>query len=90
MELETFGYSIDNGWSIDTFPALDSENTLLLVFSSREFINHPSLLMEMLKSYPYSKIVGFPSEKVVIAENVSGHSVPYASILDQQITLAVI
>lgn len=37
MKIESFQYIQNQGWSIPTFPELDSENTLILVFASPIF-----------------------------------------------------
>src|SRR5688572_12658340 len=86
MQLKTFQYiggqlgAKKTGWSIDQFPALDSENTLVLIFAASEFINNPSPIEELAKFYSQSKIVGCSS-----AGEISG---PYVS--DNTISVAVL
>ena len=36
MQLETFTYTSDKGWSVKSFPELDSEQTLVLIFAAQE------------------------------------------------------
>ena len=47
MILETFQYLMGKGWSCDHFPPLDSENTLIIIFSAPEFEEHPELFKEL-------------------------------------------
>lgn len=78
MILQTFQYK--NGkWSVNSFPELDSENTLVLIFSSPSFIENPSPIKELAKHYPKSKIIGCSS-----AGEISG-----PSILDNSLSVAI-
>lgn len=58
MNLETFSYLPQVGWSVDKLPALDSANTIVIVFGASDFIDNPHPISELLKSYPTSHIVG--------------------------------
>lgn len=83
MKLETFQYynhGNKKGWTIKTFPELDSENTLVLVFAAPGFIHHPEPIIELSKHYTKSKIIGCSS-----AGEIAG---PY--ILDESLSVAVI
>lgn len=79
MKLETFYYKKNEGWSVKSFPDLDSENTLLLVFSAPEYIDHPEPIKELAKHYPKSKIIGCSS-----AGEISG-----PAIFDNSISVAI-
>lgn len=77
MKLETFQY-LNNKWTIDKFPALDSENTLILVFCAPEFINHPEPITELAKHYPHSKIIGCSSAGEIAGPFISDNSLSVA------------
>lgn len=79
MELSTFYYTKKSGWSVKTFPELDSKDTLVLIFASPEFIENPAPIQEIAKHYPNSKIIGCSS-----AGEISG-----SRIWDNSITVAV-
>ncbi|MEK6677190.1 MAG: FIST N-terminal domain-containing protein [Planctomycetota bacterium] len=56
--LETFRYEPDHGWSIKSFPALDSKNTLVLVFGARRYLDDPARIQELRAVYPHSVLAG--------------------------------
>src|SRR5690348_10361830 len=78
MELATFFYR-DGQWSVKSFPALDSENTLVLVFAAPSYADDPKPIAELAKQYPKSKMIGCSS-----AGEISG-----AVIMDKSISVAV-
>lgn len=79
MKLETFTYKSNEGWSIKTFPDLDSEQTLILIFAAPEMMNDPSPIQELCHHYPTSKIIGCSS-----AGEISG-----SHIYDKSLSIAV-
>jgi hypothetical protein len=79
MKLETFQYIKDKGWSVKDFPQMDSDQTLILAFSSPGMINTSEAFTELAKHYPKSKIIGCSS-----AGEISG---PY--IIDDSICISV-
>ncbi len=79
MKVETLNYTKANGWS-STFPDLDSPQTLIMVFSSPEFLITPEPIKELKVKYPNSKIVGCSSAGVVFGPH----------ILDQTLSIAII
>lgn len=78
MELQTFQYKDNQGWSVKTFPSLDSDNTLILLFCSPDFINQPQIIRELAKHYPKSKIIGCSSAGEIAGNNVNDHSISVA------------
>lgn len=80
MDLVTFQYQAGKGWSIDNFPALDSEMTLILVFCAPEFSNQPAPIQELVKKYPKSKIMGCSSAGEIAGTRVLDHSLSVAVI----------
>lgn len=79
MELQTFQYYSNTGWSTP-FPDLDSEQTLIIVFAAPSFINNLAPLQELSHHYPRSKIIGCST-----AGEIAG-----AQITDESLSIAVI
>lgn len=80
MELNTFAYFKDKGWSVDSFPALDSPKTLLMIFAAQEYIHDSSPIKMLIKNYPQSVILGCSTSGEIIG----------ASVVDASIVVAVI
>lgn len=58
MQLATFSYRADAGWSVPQFPALDSPDTLVLVFGAPRFADDRRALDDLRRAYPRSHIAG--------------------------------
>jgi hypothetical protein len=58
MKLETFTFFPDKGWSVASFPALDSPSTLILVFGAPSFLKNAAPIKELTAAYPQSHIIG--------------------------------
>ncbi len=61
---ETLSYDLTTGWS-KSFPDLDSENTLIVVFAAHEYCDSPQPLEELCNAFPQSKIIGCSTPVVV-------------------------
>ncbi len=57
MQLETVTFSRSGGWS-KPFPALDSEQSLVLVFGASSFADDPAPMRELDRAFPRSHVVG--------------------------------
>lgn len=79
MDVRTFQYT-QSGWSVDKFPELDSEQTLVLVFSSPEFIKNQRPIKELAQFYQQAKMIGCST-----AGEIFG-----ASVFDNSLSVAVI
>lgn len=80
MKLETFNFIESKGWSINAFPNLDSDNTLLIVFSSPKFINNTAPIEELSQYYSKSKIIGCSTAGEIAGANVIDNSISVAVI----------
>jgi hypothetical protein len=78
MKLRTFSYSHESGWSIDEFPPLDSEQTLVVVFGASEYIVNPDPILDLGNAYPNSHMVGCSSAGEIFGPEVSDHSLSVA------------
>lgn len=78
MELNTFNYTKKTGWSVKSFPNLDSNNTLVLIFAAPEFIENPAPIKEIAKHYPQSKIIGCSSAGEISGSRITDNSISVA------------
>jgi hypothetical protein len=90
MQIETFEYSRDRGWSVEDFPALDSEQTLVVLFGDREYLDDGEAIEELVAAYPRSRVVGCSSSGEICGARVSEGtlSVAVASFEDTRLELA--
>lgn len=58
MQCATFTYTADHGWSIPSFPANDSPETLVLIFGATAFLEHGQPIQAVLDAYPNSCVLG--------------------------------
>src|SRR5690606_9167629 len=80
MQLETITYDINNGWSTDNFPELDSPQTLILVFAAPEFINDTSAIEALVKLYPNSTMIGCSTSGEIFGARIQDLSLSIAII----------
>lgn len=78
MELQSFQYRQGTGWSIPTFPDMDSENTLILIFAAPEFIEDPTAIKELAGHYPKSKMIGCSSAGEIAGSSIHDKSLSVA------------
>jgi hypothetical protein len=79
MQVETFHYDSDSrAWSAQSFPALDSERTLVLAFGAPELRDDPAPLASLRKAYPKSLVVGCSSAGEIVGSTVRDHSLSVA------------
>jgi len=78
MELSTFTYTAARGWSVTRFPALDSAQTLVLVFAAPEFMDHPAPLRELAAAFPQACLIGCSTAGEVSGRMVQDESLAIA------------
>ncbi len=74
MKSSTLTYTRQSGWS-DAFPALDSPNTLVLVFAAADYYDDPEPLAEVSAMYPNSVVMGCSTAGEVRDGEVDDHSI---------------
>ncbi|HVO70975.1 MAG TPA: FIST N-terminal domain-containing protein [Aggregatilineaceae bacterium] len=89
MNLQTLCYTSRSGWSIDPFPALDSNQTLVLVFSAPEFIDFPEPIAALRKAYPTSHILGCSTAGEIFGTSLQDKSLSVAVVKFERTSLAV-
>ncbi len=70
MDLESFEYHPTLGWSVDPFPALDSEQTLVLVFGDAGFIDQPAPIADLRAAFPKAQFMGCSTAGEIIGDSV--------------------
>jgi len=88
VKLETFQHKMGIGWSLDAFPSLDSEQTLLLVFASPEYLKDDEAILQLREAYPNSHIVGCSSSGEIFGNKVSDRSLSVAAAKFEKGTVA--
>lgn len=91
MDLESFEFRPDEGWSVDAFPALDSEQTMVLVFGAPELINKPSPFVELRSAFPRSQLLGCSTAGEIFETSVrdGGLSVAVVRFAETRLATAV-
>lgn len=88
MKLETFFYTHQSGWSVASFPPLDSEQTWVIVFGGPDFIDAPEPIHEIFRAYPNSHLIGCSSSGEIIGTALSDDSLAVGVIQFEHTSLA--
>ncbi len=80
MHVETFTYQNKTGWSVDTFPDLDSPQTLILAFFAPEFSNQHVPFDDLKKAYPNSHFAGCSTSGEIYGPIINDSSISIAVI----------
>lgn len=78
MNTATFSYHPAAGWSVPSFPALDSETTLVLLFGAPEFVGQPQAITELLAAYPRSHVIGCSTAGEIFGTTIADNSLSVA------------
>ena len=74
MKLDTFSYQESKGWSATTFPASDSDRTLVLVFGAPEFRQSTGPLQALRQAYPKAQFLGCSTSGEILEGQILDHS----------------
>lgn len=74
MEVRAFQYLQGTGWNLKTFPKLDSEQTLILIFAAPNFFNHAQPIKELANFYKKAKILGCSSAGEIFGSHIFDNS----------------
>lgn len=58
MELKTFLYPQESMQSLEEHSLLDSNRTLVMIFGAPEYIDTPGAILDIVKTYPNSHVIG--------------------------------
>ncbi|KGP63081.1 hypothetical protein EP47_04630 [Legionella norrlandica] len=78
MKIQSFQYIQNQGWSVQKFPELDSENTFILVFASPIFINDTKPIEQLAQFYKKSKIIGCSTAGEIFGPSIYDNSISVA------------
>jgi hypothetical protein len=78
MELKTFKYQLNQGWSVERFPDLDSDRTLVIVFGAPGFIDNAAPIEELSRAYSAAKMVGCSTAGEIFGTMIADHSLSVA------------
>jgi hypothetical protein len=89
MKLQSFRYTQGVGWSVTPFPAMDSKQTLVLVFGAPEFIDTTEPINQLVKAYPNSYIVGCSTAGEILGTALMDHSLAVSVVQFEHSRIAV-
>jgi hypothetical protein len=88
MKINTFTFRAHRGWSVESFPALDSEQTLVLIFAAPEFMDDVEPIAKLCEAYPRSIIMGCSTAGEIAGAQVNDASLSVAVAKFENSTLA--
>ncbi len=80
MELHTFSYSKEKGWSIKSFPAIDSPSTLVIIFGAPEYYDDQTPVRQLIDAYPNAKKIGCSTAGEINGNSIEDHSISAAVV----------
>jgi len=80
MELESFAWTVAEGWSREPLPALDSERTLVVVFGASGFLEDPAPFRDLSAAYPHSVLTGCSSSGEIAGTEIVDDSLSVAVV----------
>ena len=78
MQIETFSFLPNRGWSVPAFPDLDSESTLVLAFGCPGDETCEPCLGELSAAYPRAQFLGCSTAGEILDESIHDRSVVVA------------
>ncbi|NNM59297.1 MAG: hypothetical protein HKM04_05730 [Legionellales bacterium] len=90
MKTELFTYTAKQGWSAETFPDLDSESTLILIFGSSKLGTNLEVFQTLLKAYPTSLFLGCSTSGEIFQDSVIDDSLVVAVTKFEKTKLRVV
>jgi hypothetical protein len=77
MKTATFSFD-GSAWSVDQFPALDSDSTLILVFGASDYLDKPAPFRALAEAYPRARIMGCSSSGEIAGAQIKDGSLSVA------------
>lgn len=78
MQLATFSYDRQRGFSVPHLPLQDSEQTLVLLFGARDYLEESKAIDEIASHYPHAKFMGCSSAGEIFDTNINDGSLAVA------------
>lgn len=87
MQLGTFTYREQRGWSVEAFPALDSPQSLVVVFGASQFASNPQPIKELVQAYPQAQVIGCSTAGEIFDSTVDDESLSVAVLRMERTTI---
>jgi len=87
MKLETLTHRLDSGWSAPIPAAMDSENTLALVFGSSGYFDQSAGIAELRKELPEAQVLGCSTSGEILQDELFDDSLSVAIARFEHTTL---
>jgi hypothetical protein len=78
MQVETFTYNEKTGWSVPTFPQLDSPQTILFIFAACKYKDKSKPIQELQAFYKNSHILGCSTAGEIYQDSVNDDTITVA------------
>ncbi|MDX8384511.1 MAG: FIST C-terminal domain-containing protein [Ghiorsea sp.] len=89
MNIQSFTHSLENGWSVDVLPAMDSKQTLVLVFGAREYFDQHAALLALGQAYPLSAKLGCSTSGEIHGDEVNDASLSVSVVQFEKTTIKI-
>lgn len=90
MNSESFQYTAAGGWSCGSFPAMDSEQTLVMVFGASRLPDLEPRIAELRAAYPNSVLMGCSTAGEIFGTELFDESLSVAVMRFEQTQLRVV
>lgn len=80
MKVETFQFRKSIGWSVASFPAMDSPQTVLLLFGAPDLRDVPEAFSDLEKAYPLAMKMGCSTSGEIFGNRIFDESLSVAVI----------
>lgn len=88
MRLTTFSYAPPKGWTVDSLPDMDSENTLAVVFGAPGYLKSPEKINQLVRRYPRSRVVGCSTAGEILGTSLSDGTLVVAVVAFEKTEVA--
>lgn len=78
MQIEKLIHTMDGGWSMSSFPALDSDHTLVTIFGSSDRLDDPRAIREVMSAYPRAHVIGCSTAGEIFGASIRDGSLAVA------------
>lgn len=80
MKMYTYKYEPEKGWSSRPFAKTDDARTVIILFGASEYIDNPTPIKELFKTYPRAIAVGCSTSGEIFGARISDRSLSVAVI----------
>ncbi len=80
MKIELIQHTLANGWDSSSFPSLDSDNTLIIVFAAPAYKHNPQAIKELREHYSNSQMIGCSTSGEILSDEIFDESLSVAII----------